>query len=112
MMIQVKHNLLYYAFLVNALFWLIMASYYTFVRFSNQSQYLIIKILLFLEFFLYLVFALKLKKKNIWFYYLAFPFVIANMILSVTDQVGLLDWISFVLNSGLLFLLFLMQKSI
>jgi len=94
-----------YAFIVlNIFFWLFVAIYFSFFKFAQRPDYLLIKILLFFEslFFVLLLIGIANSIKIIYWGGLCFVFV--NVLLSVTDQMGLFDLISLLLislfNSG------------
>lgn len=92
--------------LVNAAFWLVYAIYFSFLWFWGRPEYLIIKILLFMEPILYVGSLWGFVKRNRYIYICSVLFVFANTILSITDQFGILDLlslgISFVCLVGLL----------
>jgi hypothetical protein len=51
-----------------------------------------------------------LGRRNRWFYALALAVLIVNIILTFTDQVGLFDWITFIIDLILLILIILVRK--
>ena len=84
--------------IINTLFWSGIAVYYSFFKFVNKPNYLILKVLLFGEPILFIISIWNLVKKNRFIYLLSILFVITNGVLSITDQVGNWDLISLILN--------------
>ena len=85
---------------LNFLFWLGVAVYYIFK--VEGQEYQIMKIILFIEPICFALIFLGMWKKIKVLFYLSFPFLILNSILSLTDEFGLFDGVALALN----FLLF------
>lgn len=90
---------------VNILFWSFVFFYFSFVKFSGNENYLPLKLLLLLEplFFILALIGYLKEVRNI--YLLTIIFLIANSVLSITDEVGLFDMISLSLSIVALLLL-------
>lgn len=99
------HKLSIIAFFLNLFFWIIVATYHLFMKSSNP----IISFLLFMEPVAFLFALTGYIKKSGTVYYLTLVFLLFNSILSVTDELGVLDLTSLVLNV-LLFVMLLLQR--
>jgi hypothetical protein len=84
--------------IINIIYWGLIASYFSFFKFTSSDNYLIFKILLFLEplFFIIALFGFINKIKTIYIFSIIFIFF--NTLSSITDQVGFYDIISLILN--------------
>lgn len=80
--------------LINAIFWQIVAI--NSIRYSNL--HFIVKMLLFGEPAIYMFLFVMINKNIKIINVFALLFTLSNMIMSITDQVGLLDIISFFLS--------------
>lgn len=89
-----------------------MAVYFSFFKFASTENYFILKILLFLEPLLFAIALFGLIKKIKGVYVFLIIFVLLNAVLSVTDQIGIYDIISLVLNILALIGLLLSWKQI
>jgi len=98
--------------IISIIFWSIIAVYFSFFKFASYENYLILKILLFLEplFFAIALFGLIKRIKIIFVFSIIFS--LFNAILSITDEVGIFDVISLILNILVLISLLLAQKQI
>ncbi len=96
--------------IVNIVFWLGIFLYYSFVKYPMVEDYIILKIFLLFEPMIFMGMLFGYIKKNKWIYVCSVIFLAFNSILSITDQVGLLDVISLVL-SVIVFILLIMQWS-
>jgi len=67
-------------------------------------------VLLFLNAILFAVFSFLIEKKKKWLFYLIVLFLLANIVLTVTDQVGIFDVLVLVIDFMLLNLVFLKRK--
>lgn len=76
---------------INAFFWLIAAFYFSFMKYPDNKDYLAIKLLLALEPIGYLVLLYAVVKKWRVIYVFGTLFTFVNMLLSITDQMGLYD---------------------
>ncbi|MBN2626690.1 MAG: hypothetical protein JXA95_08490 [Spirochaetales bacterium] len=97
-------------FLINILFWLGIFLYFSFFRFRGEGDYLILKILLSGEPVLFTAALSGYLRSWRIVPFLTLLFLAANVVLSLTDQVGLLDAVSLVLSGGLFVLLILQGK--
>ena len=88
--------------IVNLVFWAYIAVYYSFFRFAGNPNYLLLKVLLFIEPLLYAAALHGLNRKNRTIYILTILFAAGNAVLSLTDETGLFDWISLALSLLLL----------
>jgi hypothetical protein len=110
-----KTNLLkscQFLLIVNIAFWVFAAFYFSFFNFATNSNYLIIKILLFTEPILYLISLVGVIKKIKLIYIFSILFTLGNAILSITDQVGLYDAISLILSASVFLNLIFIWKYI
>lgn len=98
MSVHTRLRLCYGVLGVNFVFWLVLASYFAFDYFAGREEYLILKVLLFLEPLAFLVWLIGVWKRVRVLYLLSLPFILGNAILSVTDQVGGYDLIALALN--------------
>ena len=90
---------------INIIFWTVMAVYFLFT-----DNYWLIKIFLLLEPILFAVIWLGLTKKIKLIYILSLLFILINVILSLTDETGLYDLISLILNLLILINLLLLWQ--
>ena len=70
----------------------------------------ILIILLFLNAILFAVFSFLIDRKKKWLFYLIVLFLLANIVLTVTDQVGVFGVLVLVIDFMLLNLVFLKRK--
>ena len=96
-------------FLVNAVIWILLGVA-TLMRMAGGSTSLgsaawIISILMFANACVMLWVGVGIGKQQRRFYYLALAVLAVNIVLTVTDQVGLLDWITLCLDVALFALL-------
>lgn len=91
----------YALLIINIIFWLFIAGYFAFFKFPSQSIYLILKILLFIEPACFAVILIGVIKKIKPIYYFGLMFLVINALLSLTDEVGIWDITSFLLNISL-----------
>jgi hypothetical protein len=84
--------------ITNIVFWLFIASYFSFFRFLTDSNYALIKVLLFSESLLYCIVWVGLYKKSRLIYLFSLIFTLGNSLLSITDEFGLFDLVSLVLS--------------
>lgn len=96
--------------IINIIFWLAIAIYFSFFKFASYENYLIIKLLLFLEPVFFAIVLVGLIKKIKIIYIFSILFVFANGLLSITDELGLYDIASLILNLSLLTNLLLIWK--
>ncbi len=93
--------------LINASFWLIFSLLRVFVYFDRlQTQVVIQSVVLIMMFGNgagFLILAWGLKKWAKLFLKLSFIYVLINFVLTITDQVGILDYIVLMLNALTLF---------
>lgn len=83
---------------VNIVFWFFIAIYFSFFKFAEKPEYLILKILLFFEPLIFVGLLVGIAKKIKIIYILGLFFLIINVILSITDEIGLFDIMSLLLN--------------
>ena len=83
---------------INIIFWLFMVFYSFFYRYANNNNFLIIKILLFIEPILYFISLIGINKRIKLIYLCSIILAFGNTVLSVTDQIGLSDVISLLLS--------------
>lgn len=83
---------------VNVIFWFFIAFYFSFFKFAEKSDYLILKVLLFFEPLVFICLFIGVIKKIKIIYFVGLFFLFINAVLSVTDEVGLLDIFSLFLN--------------
>jgi lysylphosphatidylglycerol synthetase-like protein (DUF2156 family) len=88
-------------FLISLFFWLAIAIF-SFIKNHNNSM---VSILLFIEPVIFLFILIGYLKKSIIIYNLTLIFLIINSVLSITDEVGILDIFSLSLNILMLILL-------
>jgi hypothetical protein len=98
--------------IANIVFWTVMAIYFSFFKFSSNEYYLILKVLLFFEPLFFAIALIGLIKEIKIIYVLSTIFVFLNAILSITDEVGIYDIISLILNILALVSLSLVWKQI
>jgi hypothetical protein len=84
--------------IVNTVFWLFAASYFSFFAYPGNNSYLTIKVLLFAEPALYFVALIGIIKKIRLIYLFSLLLALGNAVLSVTDEIDLSDVISLVLS--------------
>lgn len=89
--------------LVNTIFWLVLAIYFSFFEYEDNNNLIVIKILLFLESIFYFIALIGVIKKIKLIYLAAIILALGNTILSLTDQIDLSDIISLIL-SGVTFI--------
>jgi lysylphosphatidylglycerol synthetase-like protein (DUF2156 family) len=92
-LLKISKNLL----IINALFWLFIAVYFSFSDYGKDS-YLFIKVLLFLESVFYFISVVGVIKKIKIIYFGAIILSLGNTVLSITDQIDLSDIISLFLS--------------
>lgn len=89
-------------------------SIYTWVEYSGShvksGSMVTLIVLLFLNAILFAVFSFLIEKKKKWLFYLIVLFLLANIVLTVTDQVGIFDVLVLVIDFMLLNLVFLKRK--
>jgi hypothetical protein len=95
-------------FLINLCFWLVIAILYSFVK-SHTNP--VLSLLLFIEPVVFLSALIGYLNKSIIIYYLTLSFLIVNSILSIADEVGVLDLFSLLLNIIMFILLVLQWKN-
>ena len=88
----------YYLLGFNIAFWLFVAIYFSFFKFADKPEYLILKVLLFLEPLVFIGLLVGVVKKIKIIYILGLLFLVINAVLSITDETGLFDMISLLLN--------------
>lgn len=98
--------------IANIVFWTVMAIYFSFFKFTSNEYYLILKVLLFFEPLFFAIAFIGLIKEIKIIYVLSIIFVFLNTILSITDEVGIYDIISLILNILALISLLLVWKQI
>jgi len=96
--------------MINIVFWLGIFLYYAFVKYPMEGNYIILKVFLLFEPVIFIGMLIGYINKNKLIYVGSVIFLAFNSILSVTDQVGLLDVISLVL-SVIVFILLITQWS-
>ncbi len=92
-----KNNLLKLCQLLlatNLVFWFLVAFYFSFFKFVTNGNYFVFKLLLFLEPILYLVSLVGILKKIKLVYFFSLLLTFGNAVLSVTDQMGVYDYLS------------------
>ena len=98
---------------IKSLIWLVF-SIYTWVEYSGSHvksvSMVTLIVLLFLNAILFAVFSFLIEKKKKWLFYLIVLFLLANIVLTVTDQVGIFDVLVLVIDFMLLNLVFLKRK--
>ena len=99
--------------LVNMMFWIRLLAHYI-IRFAGggETVYIVIAVLLFLDTAVYGIFAFGLLRDIKLTRILIVPFLVANVILSVTDDVGLWDIAALTLNLVTILAFFLERKNI
>ena len=95
-------------FLINLCFWLVITIFYSFIRNNNN---LVVSILLFIEPIIFLFALIGYLNKWKIVYYLTLLFLLINSILSITDEVGILDIFSLSLNIIMFVLLALQWRN-
>lgn len=83
--------------ITNTLFWFFAASFLSFSNFSANAN-IVVKALLFIEAFLYLICVYGLYKKNRLIYIFSLILTFGNSILSLTDELDISDLVSFILS--------------
>ena len=83
-----------YLLIINIAFWLFMSFYHL----IGSSNYLVIKILLFMEVILYSISLIGVSNKIKLIYLGSIILAFGNTVLSLTDQIGVVDIMSFVLS--------------
>lgn len=96
----------------NITFWTITATYFSFFKFYFNENYLILKVLLFFEPLFFIIILIGLVKKIKIVYVFSIIFVFLNAILSITDEVGVYDITSLILNILAFIGLLLVRKKI
>ena len=99
-------------FVANIMFWMGIFVYYSFFKYAGHEQYAILKIFLFIEPVLFFAGLLGYLRKNRLIFIVTMIFLVVNSILSITDEVGIFDVISLLLNVVLLVILVLQWKNI
>mgnify|MGYP007066288859 CR=1 FL=1 len=98
---------------LKSLIWFIF-SIYTWVEYSGShvksGSMVTLIILLFLNAILFAVFSFLIERKKRWLFYLIVLFVVANIVLTVIDQVGVFDVLVLVIDFALLNLIILKRK--
>jgi len=84
--------------ITNIIFWAAMALSFSFSELASHDNYLLIKILLFLEPAIFAVILFGLSRRDKVIYALSIPFAVTNAILSITDDMGIYDIISLILS--------------
>ena len=80
--------------IINIIFWFLVALYFSFFKFASNNNYLVLKLLLFAEPILYYISFIGISKKIKLIYYFSILLAFGNAVLSITDQIGLFDFIS------------------
>jgi hypothetical protein len=101
-------------FYLNAVIWLVIGVV-SLVRMANDSPdhrvtAAIVAVLMFGNAAAMLISGLGLGTRNKWLYFLAVAVIVVNIILTVTDQFGLLDFITLVIDVVLLGLLIVIRR--
>ncbi|MFA5010034.1 MAG: hypothetical protein WC553_02270 [Patescibacteria group bacterium] len=106
-------RLIPYLFYFKTLIWIVLAWLYYTRYFTSDSEtvYWLISILLLVNGLLYAIFGYLLKYRTRWIFWLSALFVAGNIILTIADQVGWIDWISLATDVALLTLLFWHRKN-
>ena len=97
-------------FIINSAFWIGIFIYYTFFRFINNPEYMIIKILLLFEPVVFLTALWGYWKNSRVIYLVTLLFLLLNSVLSLTDEVGALDLVSFFLSLVLFIIMFIQRR--
>ena len=110
---KAKYKVTILLLLVNVLFWIRLFALYI-VRFANGGdiEYVIITVLLFLDIVAYALLAFGLWRDYKVFMILLVPFLTANAVLSVTDQMGFWDVAALILNLATMVMFFLERRKI
>lgn len=95
--------------ITNIVFWFVLAVLFTF---AQAEASLMVKLLLFAEVVLYGVALYGFVKKVKWIYVLSILFAGENALLSITDQMGVMDVLSFVLSAAAFVCLLMVWKSV
>ena len=94
-----KHEVTAILLLVNMLFWIrLLVLYINRFAADGESIYIVIAVLLFLDMTAYGMLAFGLSRDNKLIKILLIPFLVANAVLSVTDDVGFWDIAALLLN--------------
>ncbi len=80
--------------IANIVFWLLTAVYFSFFKFATNDNYFILKILLFAEPVLYSLSLVGIVKRIKIIYLFSILLTFGNTILSITDQMGIYDYLS------------------
>jgi hypothetical protein len=95
-------------FIFNLCFWLVIAIFYSLIEDHTNP---VLSLLLFMEPVLFLFALIGYLNKGIMIYYLTLLFLIINSILSITDEFGIIDLFSLLLNIIMFILLVLQWKN-
>ncbi len=90
-------------FLINAFIWISLGV--THIVQSRTQTTLIVVVLLFINAIIFLWLSRSIGKRLKWIYYFAVVLIVANLILTITDQFGLFDLFVLVLDGMILALL-------
>lgn len=95
-------------FLVNATIWIFLAISYLLL--GNMEKYFLIAILLLLEAIISKIIGYGIKLQKKWIYYITLFYIITNIILTITDQIGFYDIFILIVFSIILINLFINRK--
>lgn len=79
-------------------FWIVMAIIYLLRIYTFDLQHLIIMILMIFDAICFAVFAFLINRKSIVIYIMLILFILINAVLTVTDQLGIIDWLTLLFN--------------
>lgn len=100
-------------FFLNAVIWLILGMW-SLVRLEGKSDQsitmVVIAILMFGNMAAFIFCGFTIGRRSVWFTVIAFLVLGVNILLTFTDQVGLIDWITLVIDLGILGLLIAGRK--
>jgi hypothetical protein len=80
------------------IFWIVMGVIFITKTQILAVQYWIIMILMMLNAICFAIFTYLIKKKNLVIYIMLILFILINAILTVTDQMGIIDWVTLLFN--------------
>lgn len=80
------------------IFWIIMGVFFITKMQIHTMQYWIIMVLMMLNGICFAIFAYLISKKAVVIYIILILFILINTILTVTDQMGTIDWVTLLFN--------------
>ncbi|MFC1616395.1 hypothetical protein ACFL21_04590 [Patescibacteria group bacterium] len=97
---KIKKNLIFcYAMLIISFcFWLAVAIFSVYTQTAKTDYHLLIAILLFIEPLVFAIIFFGILTRNKVIFFLSMPFLIINAILSISDELGVMDLTAAALN--------------